>query len=136
VRLDPDCRRGDEWPNLSALGDPVTDQDKIPRFADGEPVGPLRAPRPAWRVLVEVTLVWIGFFAMLAGMIYLMFYLVSERRAHADEGATRIFEADGECFIDTDLRVTGSKRAACVGKLETAARLARAEMRVNEHRKK
>lgn len=47
-----------------------------------------------------------------------------------------VFDQPGECFIDTNLRVTGRKRAACVDKLETAARLARGEMRVNEPRKK
>ena len=50
--------------------------------------------------------------------------------------AARVFEVPGECRIGTDLRVTGSKRAACVDKLETAARLAKAEHRVNEGRRK
>jgi len=117
----------------------VTDQDKISRFADGEPVGPLnkpRRPRPAWRSLFEIAFAWTLALAVLAGMIYLMFSLVSERRAHADEAAAQIFEVSGECAIDTNLRVSGDKRAACVDRLETSARLARAEMRVNEGRKR
>jgi cbb3-type cytochrome oxidase subunit 3 len=117
----------------------VTDQDKISRFADGEPVGPLnkpRRPRPSWRVLVEIAFGWGLVLAVIAGMIYILFALISERRAHADESVMHVFEVDGECYIDANLRVIGDKRAACVDKLETAARLAKAEMRVNEHRKK
>lgn len=37
-----------------------------------------------------------------------------------------------ECRIAPDLRVHGDRRARCVEHLERAARLARAEMRVNE----
>lgn len=114
----------------------MTDQDKIARFADGEPIHPFGKSKHFWRTLIEIALTWTIAFAVLIGVFWLLFALVSERRAHADETAARIFEVDGECFIDTDLRVTGAKRAACVDKLETAARLAKAEQRVNEGRRK
>lgn len=118
----------------------MTDQDKIARFADGEPVGPLRGPRPTWRVLGEIALTWTIAFAVIIGVFWLLFTLVAERRAHADaaprDPSVTIFEQPDECRIDIDLRVTGKKRAACVDKLETAARLAKAEQRVNEGRRK
>jgi len=114
----------------------MTDQDKIARFADGEPLHPFGTPKHKWRTFAEIALTWTIVLAVLFGTFYLMFALLSVRHAHADEGAARIFEVDGECFIDTDLRVTGTRRAACVDKLETAARLARAEQRVNERRKR
>jgi hypothetical protein len=47
-----------------------------------------------------------------------------------------VFEAPGECSISADLRVSGPRRRACVERLETAARLARAEMRVNEGKRR
>lgn len=50
-------------------------------------------------------------------------------------GPVLIFETDG-CVIDTDLHVRGSRRRACVERLEEAARLARMEMRVNERWRK
>lgn len=136
MRLDPDCKTGDEWPNLSELGDPVTDQDKVARFADGEPVHPFGKPQHPWRTLGSIVVTWAIVAAVLIGAFWLMFALISEKRAHADEPTFRVFEQEGECFIDIELRVTGNKRAACVDKLETAARLAKAEMRVNEHRKR
>jgi hypothetical protein len=114
----------------------VTDQDKIPRFANGDPVHPLGKPEPPWRTLGVIFGTWALVIAVLIGAFWLMFALVAERRAHADETAARIFEVDGECYIDTDLRVTGNKRAACVNKLDTATRLSKMEMRVNEHRKR
>jgi hypothetical protein len=114
----------------------VTDQDKIPRFANGDPVHPLGKPEPPWRTLGVIFGTWALVIAVLIGAFWLMFALVAERRAHADETAARIFEVDGECYIDTDLRVTGNKRAACVDKLDTATRLARATMLVNEGRRK
>lgn len=46
-----------------------------------------------------------------------------------------IFQVDA-CSIDTELRVSGPHRRACVERLEQAARLARMEMRVNEGRRK
>lgn len=42
-----------------------------------------------------------------------------------------IVEVPEHCAISKELRVTGPDRAPCVEKLETAARLARAEQRVN-----
>jgi hypothetical protein len=116
----------------------VTDQDKIPRFSDGEPVGQLNESRAEHPVvhLLKIFGVWAIVIGVLVTLFWLLFALVSERRAHADEAAARIFEAEGECFIDTDLRVTGDKRAACVDRLETAARLAKMEMLVNERRRK
>ena len=114
----------------------MTDQDKIPRFADGEPVHPFGKPSRPIRTIIEIVLTWAIVITILAGAFWLMFALISEKRAHADEPSVRIFEQPGECTIDVDLRVSGTKRAACVDKLETAARLAKAEMRVNEHRKR
>ena len=124
----------------------MTDQDKIPRFADGEPVHPFGKPKRPWRTIISIFCTWVLALAVLGGMIYLMLYLVGERRAHAQEAPTTvegeprdpsvtIFEKPGECFIDIDLRVVGKKRAACVDRLDTATRLARAEMRINERRK-
>lgn len=40
-------------------------------------------------------------------------------------------ESEPDCTISSELRVTGKKTDACVERLETAARLARAELRVN-----
>jgi hypothetical protein len=119
----------------------VTDQEKIPRFADGEPIHPFGTPKHRWRTLGEIFAVWALVLGVLGGIFWLMFTLVGERRAHAQEASPRdpsvtIYEKPGECFIDIDLRVTGTKRAACVDRLETAARLAKAEQRVNERRKK
>jgi hypothetical protein len=136
MRIDLDCKTGDEWPNLSELGDPVTEQDKIPRFADGTPVHPFGKPKHPWRSLGMILLTWTIAFVVVIGAFWLMFALVAEKHAHADEPSVRIFEQPGECTIDVDLRVSGTKRAACVDKLETAARLAKAEQRVNEKRKK
>jgi hypothetical protein len=116
----------------------MTDQEKRTRFPDGDTVGPLnksRVEHPVVHVL-KVFSVWALAIGVLVALFWLLFALVSERRAHADETAARIFEVDGECFIDTDLRVTGNKRAACVDRLDTATRLARATMRVNEGRRK
>jgi hypothetical protein len=87
-------------------------------------------------VLAEIAFVWVAALAVIAGMIYFLFVLVSERRAHADEPTARIFEQADECSIDAELRVTGSRRAVCVERLEMAARLAKMEMRVNERRKR
>ena len=142
----------------------MTDQDKIPRFADGEPVGPLGKPKHLWRTLIEIALTWTIAFAVLIGVFWLLFALISEKRAHAEtamgevqrvdeptreltfrdpsvtptprDPSVMIYEKPGECFIDIDLRVTGTKRAACVDRLDTATRLARATMRVNEGRRK
>jgi len=119
----------------------VTDQDKIARFADGEPIHPFGKSKHFWRTLIEIALTWTIAFAVLIGVFWLLFALVAERHAHAEEAAPRdpsvtIYEKPGECFIDVDLRVTGTKRAACVDKLEMSARLAKAEMRVNERRRK
>jgi len=114
----------------------VTDQDKIARFADGEPIHPFGKSKHFWRTLGEIALTWTIAFAVLIGVFWLLFALMSEKRAHADEPSVRIFEQPGECTIDVDLRVAGTKRAACVDKLETAARLAKMEMRVNERRRK
>jgi len=114
----------------------VTDQDKVARFPDGEPVHPFGTPKHKWRTLGEISAVWALAILVLVSVFYLMFMLVGERRAHAEEmprdPSVIIFEKEGECYIDVDLRVQGKHRAACVDRLETAARLARAEMRVNE----
>jgi hypothetical protein len=111
----------------------VTDQD-------GEPIHPFGKSKHFWRTLIEIALTWTIAFAVLIGVFWLLFALVAERHAHADvaprDPSVMIYEKPGECFIDVDLRVTGAKRAACVDKLETSARLAKAEMRVNERRKK
>ena len=118
----------------------MTDQDKIPRFADGEPVHPFGKPKHPWRTLISIFGTWALVAAVLIGAFWLLFSLVAERRAHADETprdpSVTIFEQPGECFIDIELHVTGSKRAACVDKLETAARLAKMEMKINEGRRK
>ena len=113
----------------------MTDQDKISRFADGEPVK-LTKPRRPWLRVLEICLTWAVVLFVIGGVFYLLSMLIGIRRAHADEPSARIFEAEGECAIDTDLRVMGAKRAACVDRLETAARLARAEMCVNERRRR
>lgn len=93
--------------------------------------------RPLWLQLASIVGVWTLAFIVIIGVLYMMFALVGERRAHADapDVAATIFDKPGECQIDADLRVSGSQRAACVDRLETAARLARAEMRVNERTK-
>ena len=121
-------------PSTHSAGELVTDQDKINRFPDGQPVSPLSEPSYPWHTLAEIAVTWTIVLAVLFGTFYLMFALVSERRAHAEEPrdpSVTIFEQPGECFIDSELHVTGKKRAACVEKLETAARLAKMEMLVN-----
>jgi len=114
----------------------MTDQDKIPRFANGDPIGPLPKARRPWLHIIEIFLAWAVVVAVIFGMFYFLSLLLVERRAHADEAPAAIYEKPGECLVDADLRVTGDKRAACVERLETAARLARGEMRVNEGRKR
>jgi hypothetical protein len=118
----------------------MTDQDKIPRFANGEPVHPFGKPKNRLRTLVVILATWAFAITVLIGILWLMISLVGERHAHAQEQAPQdpsvvIFDKAGECSIDIDLHVTGSKRAACVDKLDTATRLAKAEMRINERRK-
>ncbi len=135
----------------------MTDQDRIPRFADGEPIGKLNSStvreklrklrvRHPWLHAVEILGVWAVVIGTLAAMFWLLFLLVSEKHAHAQEVPTVeesprnpsviIFEKSDECFIDIELHVVGKKRAACVDRLDTATRLARAEMQVNERRRK
>lgn len=135
----------------------MTDQDKIPRFPDGTPVYPLERPkRPA---LIRVTAFGLGMltvFALIAAVIYMLISLAVSATAHADElpvesnavfvptpdpnfwigEPTFIYRSHEECSINADLRVTGPKRAACIEKLSTALRLARAEQMVNEHVKR
>lgn len=55
-----------------------------------------------------------------------------------EKAALFSFRTNGveDCRIAPDLRIHGDRRAACVEKLEIAARLARAEMRVNEPKRK
>lgn len=57
---------------------------------------------------------------------------------HVGQASLFSFRRDGveDCRIAPDLRVHGDRRTACVEKLELAARLARAEMRVNEPKRK
>lgn len=119
----------------------MTDQDKIPRFADGEPIYPFGKPKHPARTLIVIVGTWVLALAVLVGMIYLVLCLVGERRAHAQEEDPRapsviIFEKSGECSIDIELHVVGKKRGACVDRLDAATRMARAEMRVNESRRK
>lgn len=114
----------------------MTDQDKISRFTDGTPVHPIERPkRPVLIHLVAIALGWLALIAVLAATLYVAFALLASASAHADETrdpSTTIFEQPNECFIDVDLRVTGTKRSACVERLSTALRLARGEMLVNE----
>ena len=118
----------------------MTDQDKIPRFANGDPVHPLGKPEPPWYMPGAITVTWALAVVVLIGAFWLILALAAERRAHAEEmprdPSVIIFEKEGECYIDIDLRVSGKKRAACVDRLDTATRLARATMLVNEGRRK
>jgi hypothetical protein len=54
--------------------------------------------------------------------------------------STKLFEfrtnGKEDCFITPDLLVAGRRRARCVELLEKSARLARAEMRVNERKRR
>jgi hypothetical protein len=137
MRLDPDSPRGDEWPNLSELEDaPVTDQDRIPRFTNGDPIHPIEKPRRSWHTIGVILFAWVVVVTFALALFLLLAALLAEARAHADESVTKVFEQEGECYIDFDLRVSGRRRSACVEHLEAAARIARGELRVNERRGK
>lgn len=112
----------------------MTDQDRVTRFPNGEPIHPLPKTRPI-STITGAILGWAGLAGFIIVTIYLTLALLSARAAHGDE-ATVIFDQPGECSINTNLRVTGTKRASCIEHLSTALRLARAEMLVNEHRRK
>ena len=144
----------------------MTDQEKVTRFSDGEPLHPFGKPKHFWRTLGEITLTWTIVFGVLIGAFWWLFSIVGERHAHAEtamgevqrvddptrestfrdptvtptreprDPSVMIYEKPGECFIDIELGVTGAKRTACVDRLETAARLAKYEQIVNKGRRK
>ncbi len=111
------------------------------RFPDGDPVTPFVAPeddRPHGALGIVVLLI----------ILAITFFVTTILTADAAEADVAVEEpseviyshADREntleCVIDTALRVRGNRRAACVEKLETAARLAKAEQKVNERKKR
>jgi hypothetical protein len=110
----------------------MTDQDHIPRFSDGTPVHPIERPkRGTLMSLVSITLGWLALLAVIAVTLYVALALLASATARGDEPHA-VFEQPGECLIDMDLHVMGTRRAACVERLSTALRLAKGEMLVNE----
>lgn len=107
-------RNTDEWPNLASV-----------RFPDGDKIGPIERPRSQTSLFG-----WIVFLCVVA----LVWLLLSV--SYATEAAPIIFEQPKECTIDTTLRVYGTKRGACIDKLEAAMKLAKAEQKVNERKKR
>jgi hypothetical protein len=70
VRLDPECKRGDEWPNLSEL-------DVAKR------------PQRKWRTVAAIFLTWMVVIALIGALFLLLAVLVAEARAHGHSSNAR-----------------------------------------------